>query len=233
MVLDYRSSVSFNATIYIVLQLVIFIFLFLLIQKNYKNVTPISHTSDIVNHILKQRVKMKKIVLAAMLTSGLMAADSGLYIGVDAGNTAMDVTVTNGSATSKQTIDGGSQTLKVGYYLDKNSRVAAAYQHINTSGSNSASAYLVGYDYMIGEGDFKPFVGAILGYSKYSQSNLTLNGALYGAQAGLNYAFMENFSVEAGYRYMASSADSQFTASTSKAEVDAIKNWFIGANYKF
>lgn len=175
----------------------------------------------------------KSLLVTIMLASGLMAADSGLYVGIDAGNTAMDVTVTNGAATSKQSSDGASQTLKIGYYFDQNNRAAIGYQHINTSGGNSASAYLIGYDYLIGESDFKPFVGAIVGYSKYSQSNLTLNGALFGAQAGLNYGFTNNFSVEAGYRYMASNADGQFTSSTSKAEVDAIKNWFIGANYKF
>lgn len=34
---------------------------------------------------------MKKIVLAALLASGLMAADSGFYVGADRGNTAVEL----------------------------------------------------------------------------------------------------------------------------------------------
>jgi len=62
-----------------------------------------------------------------------------------------------------------------------------------------------------------------------------LAGAIYGAQAGLNYTVTENFSVEAGYRYMISNMRDTITVSgiDVKLEADPIKNWFIGANYKF
>jgi hypothetical protein len=32
---------------------------------------------------------------------------------------------------------------------------------------------------------------------------------------------------------MRSNASGDFTSSTSKAKVDTLKNWYVGANYKF
>lgn len=179
---------------------------------------------------------MKKIVLAAMLTSGLMAADNGAYVGVDIGNTAFDMKASAMGISATDKADGGSQTLKIGSYLDKNSRVSAFVQHVNTDGGKTYT-YGVGYDYLIGESPLKPFVGAILGYgsSKADDGSTNLTGVIYGAQAGLNYALNENFSVEAGYRYMKSNMEDTIRVSgiDVKLEIDPISNWFIGANYKF
>jgi opacity protein-like surface antigen len=181
--------------------------------------------------------KMKKIVLAAMLTSGLMAADNGAYIGLDVGNTEVELKATvNGSSAGSVKDDGGSQTLKVGYYIDKNNRVAGFYQHVNAE-DGSVGMYGVGYDYLIGDNAFKPFIGAMLGYGSFKVDNTPVNisGAVFGIQAGLNYSFNENFSAEAGYRYMKSNMEDSFSGigGTANFEIDPIKNWFIGANYKF
>lgn len=179
---------------------------------------------------------MKKIVLAAMLTSGLMAADSGVYVGVDLGKTKFDLTASAMGVSATEKDDGGSQTLKVGYYLDKNSRASAFFHNVNTDGGTTRS-YGVGYDYLIGDNAFKPFVGAIVGYgsAKVDDTNINLAGLIYGAQAGLNYALNENFSVEAGYRYMKSKMDDTITVLgvDVKLEADPVQTWFVGANYKF
>lgn len=179
---------------------------------------------------------MKKIALAALLASGLMAADNGVYVGVDLGNTAYDLKASAMGVSATEKDDGASQTFKAGYYLDKNSRASAFFQNVNTDGGKTYT-YGVGYDYLIGESPLKPFVGAILGYgsSKADDGSIKLSGAIYGAQAGLNYALSENFSVEAGYRYMKSKMDDTITVSgvDVKLEADPIKNWFIGVNYKF
>jgi len=76
---------------------------------------------------------MKKIALAALLASGLMA-DSGDYVGVDLGNTTYDLKASAKGISLTEKADGGSQTLKVGHYLDKNSRVSAFFQNVNTDG---------------------------------------------------------------------------------------------------
>lgn len=179
---------------------------------------------------------MKKIALAALLASGLMAADSGFYVGADLGNTAYDLKASAMGVSATEKDDGGSQTLKAGYYLDKNSRVSAFFQNVNTDGGKT-NTYGVGYDYLIGDSALKPFVGAILGYgsSKADDGSVKLSGAIYGAQVGLNYALNENFSVETGYRYMKSKMEDTIIVSgiDVKLEADPIKNWFVGVNYKF
>ena len=112
---------------------------------------------------------MKKIVLAVLLASGLMAADSGVYVGVDIGDTAYDFKASAMGISETDKGDGSSQTVKVGYYLDKNSRISAFLQNANATTekenlSVKTHIYGVGYDYLIGNNAFKPFVGAMLGH---------------------------------------------------------------------
>ena len=194
---------------------------------------------------------MKKIVLAVLLTgaSGLVASDSGFYVGADIGNTAFDmktsVTFTGyGSASASSDDDGGSQPLKVGYYFDKNNRASAFFQNINVD-NGDARTYGVGYDYLIGNNDFKPFVGLIVGSGSMESDDgsIDMTGVVYGAQVGLNYAFNENFSAEIGYRYLKSNMEDSTSgvvnvsgtnyAYDATIEVETLKNWFFGVNYKF
>ena len=180
---------------------------------------------------------MKKTALLGLLVSGLIAADEGWYVGADAYKTRADITVSNGVATEKQNFTRYAQTAKVGYYFDNNSRINAFYQHYNSSQNSTGHAYGFNYDYLIGESALKPFIGGMVGYSKYLQSDvgldIKLNGTFIGADVGLNYAFGENISLEGGYRYIWSNAHGTFADSTSEAKVDTMKNWFVGANYKF
>ena len=182
----------------------------------------------------------KSLILAGLLlvsTSGLMASDSGFYVGIDAGNTKFGGDVSWSTGSLDIDVDGGSQTLKVGYYMDKNSRVYASYQNIRVEGGDAYSAGL-GYDYLIGDNALKPFIGVLGGYTSIKDDEGTdenTKGMYYGVQAGLNYAVNQNISLEAGYRYMKANIDSTFVDSdgVNTVEVDTIKNWFIGANYKF
>lgn len=179
---------------------------------------------------------MKKIALAVLLASGLMAADSGMYVGFDVGSTEYDYDVSLNGGSEGGTDDGGSATLKVGYYFDKNSRVYGSYQNVNTDGGDTFSVS-VGYDYLYGSNDFKPFVGVIAGYGSSSDDDgvMDISGAVYGAQVGVNYAFNANFSAEAGYRYMKSNMEDSMSEEgvDVKVEIDPISNWFVGVNYKF
>lgn len=177
---------------------------------------------------------MKSALLLGLLASGLMSSEKGLYVGIDAFKTRTNLTVSNNGLSEKQNLAAPSQTLKAGYYLSQNSRVNGFYQHHNTSLENSNGClYGIGFDYLIGGNALKPFIGGLAGYSKYSQTDLHLDGGFIGANLGLNYAFGENFSIEGGYRYMLSHAKGTFTSSTSEAKVDEFKNWYIGGNYKY
>lgn len=177
---------------------------------------------------------MKSILLVGLLASGLMSSEKGLYVGIDAFKTRTNLTVSNSGLSEKQNVVAPSQTLKAGYYLSLNSRVNGFYQHHNTLLEHTnGSLYGLGIDYLIGDNELKPFIGGLVGYSKYSQTDLHLDGSFVGVNLGLNYALGENFSIEAGYRHMISNANGRFTSSTSEANIDTLKNWYIGVNYKF
>lgn len=188
---------------------------------------------------------MKKITLAVLLASGLMAADSGMYVGFDLGKTKLeakynyqDTAFPADNESGKESDDGTSGTLKVGYYLNNNNRVYASVHMANMDYVDMRN-FGVGYDYLIGSSALKPFVGVMAGYTKNNigedDEKIDVNGMYYGAQLGVNYALNNNFALEAGYRYMKSNADDEWTDGTasSKEEFDYISNWFVGINYKF
>lgn len=162
-----------------------------------------------------------------------MSAENGLYIGIDAYKTRSNITVSNGAVTEKQNLTRNSKTFKAGYYVSKQGRANIYYQRSDTMDETKGELYGVGYDYLIGNYPLKPFIGVLLGYSRYSQPDLTMNGSFIGANMGLNYALGEHFSIEGGYRYIHSNASGTFTSSTSNGKVDLLKNWYLGGNYKF
>jgi len=180
---------------------------------------------------------MKKIALAVLLASGLIATDSGNYIGVDAGNTDFDYKAYTNGYSYEDDSDGRSVTLKLGYYYDKNSRVYISYQDIDVE-NGDAYQIGIGYDYLIGTHGLKPFIGGFVGYGSAEidiAPSAEITGIIFGAQAGVNYTVNANFSVEAGYRYMKSNMEDTITVDGDdvKGEVDPISNWFVGVNYKF
>lgn len=162
-----------------------------------------------------------------------MSNEEGLYVGIDMYKTRTNLTVSNGYISEKQNLSRPSQTFKIGYYFNSNSRLNAFYQHENSFDNSNGCLYGVGYDYLIGSNRLKPFIGVLLGYSKYSQADIRLAGHFVGVDAGLNYLLGENFSVEGGYRYILPIISNMFSSSTSQAKFDMQDNWFIGANYKF
>ena len=179
---------------------------------------------------------MKKIALAVLLASGLMAADSGMYVGLDVGNTDYNLKASALGVSAEESTDDTSYSFKVGYYLNENNRVFACYQYIDVADAD-VGFYGVGYDYLFGSSALKPFVGAFVGYgsAKDDEDYADMSGAVYGGQVGVNYAINENFSAEAGYRYMKSNMDDNIVESgvNVNIEIDEIKNFFVGVNYKF
>lgn len=187
---------------------------------------------------------MKKMVLALLLASGLMAADKGVYLGVDFGNTKadFDLSIHDPNMSWSETDDGGSQTLKVGYYFNSYHRLCGFYQNINIEDGRGTTTGIM-YDYLIGDYDLKPFAGVITGFGKVKDDYFGFNitGAFAGAQLGLNYTFNDHISIEAGYRYMKTNMNDTVAVYVIDLgqvrdldiEIDTLKNWFIGANYRF
>lgn len=179
---------------------------------------------------------MKKVALLGLLSVAVMANESGLYVGAEVGTThTKTATAFSTGTTSHYTSNRVSEGLNIGTYLNENSRAYIAYQHINADMNKdipeSINIYSAGYDYLFGTSSLKPFVGAIIGYSTYSDSGFNVNGMAYGAQAGVDYKLNSNISVDAGYRYLSSSAEA--TYSGNKSTMDSFQTFFVGASYKF
>lgn len=184
-----------------------------------------------------KKFTIKMIVLSAII-AGQASADDGYYIGLDLGSTTVEASTKSQGLNIDETENdsGGAQTLKAGYYFDSNNRAAVFYNNIN---SEDADFGILGleYDYLFGENDLKPFVGAMLGYGRYSMDDpsFTINGLVYGIQAGVNYKINTNFSVEAGYRFRRSTMNKTYRYLSLDADlaIDNLRSWFIGLNYKF
>lgn len=179
---------------------------------------------------------MKKVALLGLLSVAVMASESGLYIGAEVGSThtkAADIISGNEEKASSNRISEG---LNIGYYLNDNSRAYLAYQYINADMDKEipekTKIYSAGYDYLFGTSAFKPFVGAIIGYSSYKDGTFKVTGMSYGAQVGVDYKINANISVDAGYRYLDSNAKGT-NYSGGKSPIYSFQTFFAGANYKF
>jgi opacity protein-like surface antigen len=60
---------------------------------------------------------------------------------------------------------------------------------------------------------------------------LDISGVIYGAQAGLNFEATDRLQIEAGYRYLKSNMSD--SVGGVAFDIDELKNWFVGFNYKF
>lgn len=179
---------------------------------------------------------MKKVALLGLLSVTLLANESGLYVGGEVGSTHTQTTENYSGTISKYNSNRISEGLNIGYYLNDNSRAYVAYQHINADMNKDISEkikiYSAGYDYLFGTSVFKPFLGAILGYSTYKDGDFKVNGMAYGAQAGVDYKINNNISIDAGYRYLSSSAKGP-NSSGQESTMDNFQTFFAGASYKF
>lgn len=177
--------------------------------------------------------------MLALMATGLIAGDGGLYIGMDIGDVKVNSTVTSGANTYKGHVSDPAYTFKGGYYLNENNRVYAFYQYVNPEAATASFAqYGAGYDYLIGDKVLKPFIGVFVGRvdSKVNNStdNFDISGNLIGVQAGLSYTINANLSVEGGYRHFDySNADGLESVDTVNVEADSAQNWYAGLNYKF
>jgi opacity protein-like surface antigen len=172
---------------------------------------------------------MKKLALLGLLNVAMMASESGWYVGGDVGRTKeKDETSTGNHYSNTST----AYSAKIGYYFDNNVRGYAFYQHINRGDfAKPTNAYGGGCDYLFGDNAFKPFLGAIVGYSVYKNGNYKQDGLAYGGQVGINYGLNEHFSVDAGYRYLFS--DATYKSGNYKEEITSFQSFFAGVNYKF
>ncbi len=187
---------------------------------------------------------MKKIVYALLLASGLMASGDGVYVGVDFGNVKTDITMAihDPDIEVTDTDSAGTQIVKVGYYFSSHHRLAGFFQNIKVDDGSGSAAGVV-YDYLIGEYALKPFVGVITGFGEVKDDyfGIAMTGAFAGGELGLNYDFNGHISVEGGFRYLKTNMKDTVPVYVIElgqvrdldVGIDTLKNWFIGANFKF
>lgn len=179
---------------------------------------------------------MNKIILAAILCSGLMGAENVPFIGVSVGNAELKSNVDLTGYESK--VDDTHYTATVGQYLDQYGRVSLSYTYVepthNVKHSDGAS---VAFDLILPMIDnaFFVYAGPVVGYTRFEEEaagiKLDLSGLHYGGQAGAIVRVMNNIEVEGGYRYLIETGSDTLVG--VKVEADTLKMWYIGANLRF
>jgi len=169
---------------------------------------------------------MKKIVLAGLLASGLMAAGNENYFGISVGNAELEASSSLGTANT----DGGQFTGTLGHYYGDTGRISASYSYIKRDQAVKSSDVLsFAYDFILPLADNKLglFAGPVAGYTFYKDDIVDFSGFHYGAQAGGFVRIADKFEIEAGYRYLVE------TGSDLGVDLDNIKIWYVGGNLRF
>lgn len=176
---------------------------------------------------------MKKIVLASLLATGLMAAGNENYFGISAGEAKSSLKASAGvySATADDTETAYNFTL--GHYYGDKGRVSATYSHIDYGGDiDKSDALSVSYDFMLPvAGGLSLYAGPSIGYVWYEDSVIDLSGMMYGAQGGVNFRVTDAIELDAGYRYMVTRGDADYLG--VKVELEDVKAWYVGAIFRF
>lgn len=169
---------------------------------------------------------MKKIVIATILATSLIAADNADYFGVSVGNTEFKASLSGASAKT----DGGHISATLGHYYGDTSRVSASYTYVkHDSDVDNSDAFSLAYDFILplAKDKFSIYAGPVIGYTRYEETFLDLSGFHYGAQAGAIVRVADSFEIEGGYRYF------KENGSDSGLELDDMQNWYVGANIRF
>lgn len=177
---------------------------------------------------------MKKIVLASLLVSGLMAAGNENYFGISAGNAELSGNV----ESTDFDVDGTHYTFTLGHYYGETGRISATYSYVkHDTGVDKSDALSVAYDFILplAENKFSLYAGPVLGYTRYEETasgiSIDLSGFHYGAQAGAIARLSDNIELEAGYRFLFETGSD--TVLGVNVDADNVKMWYVGANIRF
>ena len=187
---------------------------------------------------------MKKIVAAVMMTSALMANDSGIYVGVDVGSADNTDKMTVEGATTKNDNKYKDLKIKVGFEADEATKVQLTFSKIEYDeavfyGSTGKTLYEGGID-LIKEFEITsslyPFIKIGVGYGKMDSKHAVMDNVKEISSnigAGVLYKLIGGISAEVGcdyvYRRWDNVSDGSFTYETRGS---AIKP-YVGLNYEF
>jgi opacity protein-like surface antigen len=171
-------------------------------------------------------INMKKLVLVALLATGLMAASNEDYFGLSVGNAKLEASSSLGNAST----DGGQITATLGHYYNDTGRISASYSYIKREeGIKNSDVLSVAYDFILPLADNKIglYAGPVVGYTLYKDDVVNFSGAHYGAEAGAIIRIADKLELDAGYRYLFE------TGSDLGVDLDNVKMWYVGANLRF
>lgn len=196
---------------------------------------------------------MKKIVLAAMITSGLMAADSGSYIGVEYG-AANNTVNRSGALVSSVSVENNYKDIKVkvgggtdGGWKSQGTMSLISYDKAIFDATNK-DLMEFGFD-IIKEFEVTssvyPFIKAGFGAGSMSVEGYTKDSIVavsFNVGAGISYKVVDHLYLLAGVDYVGrkwQDVEQQYYVSryiqgttTVKTSDSAIKP-YIGMNYRF
>ncbi len=103
--------------------------------------------------------------------------------------------------------------------------------------------YYISMNYQLYNGDFKPYVGAILGYGQFEWSetpseayineDLNADGFIYGVQVGFKQKLSENLSLIAKYQFIKYEYVLNIRSNTSRIEHNYTQHLLAGVQYAF
>ena len=180
---------------------------------------------------------MKKIVLMALLVScGLMGAEHVTYVGVSVGNTELETSAVGGNFESKH--DDTHFTATVGQYVGDYGRVSLSYTYLEPTGNiQQSDGASLAYDVVVPalNDTFFLYAGPVIGYSRLegesSGVELDLSGMHYGVQAGVIVSIIEHLEIEGGFRYLVLTGEDNVLGLGVSA--DNLNIWHVGANFRF
>lgn len=179
---------------------------------------------------------MKKIVLAALFASGLMAAGNENYFGISAGKADISLTASAQGVSASADDTETAYNVTLGHYYGDSARVSATYTRVDYD-VDPIDAVSFAYDFILPVADDKLglYAGPVVGYTWYKDSLVNLSGFHYGAHAGAIIKIADNFEIEAGYKYIfETGSDTVNVLGTDvKIEIDNVKMWYVGANIRF
>ncbi|MDY0122275.1 MAG: outer membrane beta-barrel protein [Sulfurimonas sp.] len=180
------------------------------------------------------------LVTSSLLVAGLQAAKVGESgVGIEIGILKSDATSTVNGVSADGDISTTYQALRLGKYFDFG-RLGATLAFVNEDGGTDGNYLALSYDYVFyNDGDFVPFVGAHMGYSRNEWSgrgiSIDHNGFVYGLQAGLIYDFADEFEFEIGAKYSKTNVDGSASVPGYNISLDVENSmqYYMSVGYKF
>lgn len=181
--------------------------------------------------------KLSLVLAASLCANSAIAAD--LFIGATLGNQWSNTEISSGDYKSSENQSTANIGVRAGAIVNDTHRFTGSYTRSEAVDKDVADIrshlILASYDYLIpltDSGKIKFFGGASAGAAA-AKSGVLGNEItpVLGAQAGVQYNFDNNISMELGYRYLNQDIEAKSTEGSYK--LDHTQQLYMGVDYRF